>query len=138
MYCNSIVSLLYLEYRIVTIRTLSTQLIISIPRTQRIVGPGLAQLVERLAHRYSESTSSNPSNLTSATVCGDRDWLCAGCQEVSKCSTRGGSWGMYIMFASAMQIRQPTLALKPRGDVTGNQKQGYQWPQKWTCVHQKI
>ena len=35
-------------------------------------GPGLAQLVERLAHRYSESTSSNPSNLTSATVCGDR------------------------------------------------------------------
>ena len=32
----------------------------------------LAQLVERLAHRYSESTSSNPGNLTSATVCGDR------------------------------------------------------------------
>ena len=35
-------------------------------------GPGLAQLVERLAHSYSESTSSNPGNLTSATVCGDR------------------------------------------------------------------
>ena len=30
------------------------------------VGPSLAQLVERLAHRYSESTSSNPGNLTSA------------------------------------------------------------------------
>ena len=36
------------------------------------VGPGLAQLVECLTHRYSESTSSNPGNLTSATVCGDR------------------------------------------------------------------
>ena len=34
------------------------------------VGPGLAQLLERLTHRYSESTSSNPDNLTSATVCG--------------------------------------------------------------------
>ena len=34
--------------------------------------PGLAQLVERLTHRYCESTSSNPSNLTSATVCADR------------------------------------------------------------------
>ena len=26
-------------------------------------------------------------------------------------------------------------ALKPRGDVTIIPKQGYQWPQKWTCVH---
>ena len=74
-------------------------------------GPGLAQLVERLAHRYSESTSSNPDNLTSAT---------------------------YITFVSTMRIRQPTLALKPRGDVTIIPKQGYQWPQKWTCVSQKL
>ena len=44
------------------------------------VGPGLAQLVERLAHRYSESTSSNPSNLTSATVCGDK----TGCAPAAK------------------------------------------------------
>ena len=49
------------------------------------------------------------------------------------CSTRGGSQGTYITFASAMQIRQPTLALKPRGDVTRNPKQGYQWPQNRTC-----
>ena len=29
------------------------------------------------------------------------------------------------------RIKQtPTLALKPRGDVTRNPKQGYQWPQK--------
>ena len=35
--------------------------------------PGLAQLVEGLSHRYSESTSSNTnSNLTSATGCRDR------------------------------------------------------------------
>ena len=33
---------------------------------------------------------------------------------------------------------EPTLALKPRGDVTRSLKQGYQWPQKWTCVQQKF
>ena len=44
------------------------------------VGPGLAQLVERLAYRYSESTSSNPGNLTPATVCGDR----TGCTPAAK------------------------------------------------------
>ena len=33
---------------------------------------------------------------------------------------------------------EPTLALKPRGDVTRSPKQGYQWPHKWTCVQQKI
>ena len=44
------------------------------------VGLGLAQLVERLAHRYSESMSSNPGNLTSATVCGDR----TGCAPATK------------------------------------------------------
>ena len=34
--------------------------------------PGLAQLVERLTHGYSESASSNHGNLASSTVCGDR------------------------------------------------------------------
>ena len=33
---------------------------------------------------------------------------------------------------------EPTLALKPRGDVTRNTKQGYQWPPKRTCVRQKL
>ena len=32
------------------------------------------------------------------------------------------------------QKRLPTLALKPRGDVTRSPKQGYQWPQKRTYV----
>ena len=67
------------------------------------------------------------------------DLLRAGRQEVGKCSTRGESWGMYITFASAKIANkaEPTLALKPRGDVTRNPKQGYQWPQKRTCVRQK-
>ena len=55
------------------------------------VGPGLAQLVEHLTHRYSESTSSNPGNLTSEKVCGDRTGSDASHQEVGMCSTRGGS-----------------------------------------------
>ena len=50
------------------------------------------------------------------------------------CSTKSGSQEMYITFASAMRIKaEPTLALKPRGDVTRNPKQGYQWPQNRTC-----
>ena len=34
---------------------------------------------------------------------------------------------------------EPTLALKPRGDITRNPNQGYQWPQNRTgeCVGQK-
>ena len=33
---------------------------------------------------------------------------------------------------------EPTLALKPRRDVTRNPKQGCQWPQKRICVRQKL
>ena len=49
--------------------------------------------------------------------------------------------GMYITPASAKVNKvEPTLALKPRGDVTRNLKQGYQWPQNRTrvCVRQKF
>ena len=62
--------------------------------------------------------------------------LRAGRQEVSKCSTRGESWGMYSTFTSAKIANQaePTLALKPRGDVTRNPKQGTSGPKKRTCV----
>ena len=47
---------------------------------------------------------------------------------------------MYITFASAKIANkaEPTLALKPRGDVTRNPKRGYQWPQKRTCVRHKL
>ena len=33
---------------------------------------------------------------------------------------------------------EPTLTLKPRGDITRSPKQGYQWPYKWICVQQKF
>ena len=61
---------------------------------------GLAQLVERLAHRYSESTSSNPSNLISATVCGDR----TGCVPAAKRSAS---------VAPEVDLRECTLHLPP-------------------------
>ena len=37
------------------------------------------------------------------------------------------------------ELGRTTLALKPKGDVTRNPKQGYQWPQNRTCecVRQK-
>ena len=38
---------------------------------------------------------------------------------------------IYHVCLCQVWIRLPTLALKPRGDVT-SPKQGYQWPQKWT------
>ena len=33
---------------------------------------------------------------------------------------------------------EPTLALKPRGDITRNPQQGYLWLQKRTCVRPKL
>ena len=65
------------------------------------VGPGLAQLVERLAHRYSENTSSNPGNLTSATVCGDR----TGCMLAAKRSAS---------VAPEVDLGEHTLRLSPQ------------------------
>ena len=52
-------------------------------------------------------------------------WLASN-KEGSRCSTRGGSQGPCIMFASTVQIGQPTLALKLREDITRNLKQEYQ------------
>ena len=47
-----------------------------------------------------------------------------------------GCYAGYIH--QSLNKAEPTLALKPRGDVTRSPKQGYQWPQKWTCVQQKF
>ena len=45
----------------------------------------------------------------------------AGCHEVSRCSTRDGSQGMYFTFAATKTNKaEPTLALKPRGNLTRN------------------
>ena len=43
---------------------------------------------------------------------------------------------MYITFASTKQATkaEPAMALKPRGEITKNPKQGYQWPQNRTHV----
>ena len=47
-------------------------------------------------------------------------------QEVSRYSTRGGSSGNlhYIHLCTKWNKAEPTLALKPRGDVTRNHKTG--------------
>ena len=68
---------------------------------ENLGSPGLAQLVERLAHRYSESMSSNPGNLTSATVCGDR----FGCALATKRSAS---------VAPEVDLREHTLCLPPQ------------------------
>ena len=57
------------------------------------------------------------------------------------------AWNMYKSWRYSLnihhiclhqvRIRLPTLALKPRNDVTRSPKQGYQWPFKRICVHQK-
>ena len=48
-------------------------------------------------------------------------------------------YAICLLFASAMQIGQPTQALEPRGNVTRNPKQGYQWSEvrACECVRQK-
>ena len=55
---------------------------------------------------------------------------------------RGVALEVYLGFKDIrlhqVQIRLPILSLKPRGDATRSPKQGYQWPQRWTCVHQKL
>ena len=46
---------------------------------------------------------------------------------------------MYISFASIkVNETEPTLALKPRLDITANPKQGYIWPQNRTNVYAHI
>ena len=104
-----------------------------------LAGPGLAQLVERLAHRYSESTSLNPSNLNSATVCGDRMGCMLATKRLASVAPEVdlGECTLHLPLQKANKA-EPTLALNPRGDVTRNPKKGYQWPQKRTCVRQKL
>ena len=98
------------------------------------IGPDLAQLVG-LTHRYSESTSSNPGNLTSVTVCGDRTGGVPAAKRLASIAPEVDLWEC-TLHSPAQKVNQaePTLALRPRGDVTRNPKQGYQWPPKRTCV----
>ena len=64
-----------------------------------------------------------------------------GRQEVSRCHTRGESQGMCnitCMPPLSSNKAEPTLALKPRGDVTRSPKQGYQWTHKKDSCPPKI
>ena len=76
-------------------------------------------------------------------TCGESDWLLcwpytpAEVAEVSH--QRWISGNVYHICLCKVRIRQnPLWALKPRGDITRSPKQGYQWPQKWTCVQKFI
>ena len=65
----------------------------------------------------------------------------AGRQEVSRCHTRGESQGMCNITRTpplSSNKPEPTLTLKPRGDVTRSPKQGYQWPHKKHSCPPKI
>ena len=64
-----------------------------------------------------------------------------GHQEVSRCCTRGESQGMCnvtCMPLLSSNKAEPTLALKPRGDITRSPKKGYQWPHKKDSCPPKI
>ena len=45
---------------------------------------------------------------------------------------------LYHICLCQVRIRLPTLALKPKGNVTRSKKQGCHSPHKWTCVQQKL
>ena len=49
-----------------------------------------------------------------------------------------GVSGFILVHLHQVQIRMPTLPLKPGGDSAISPKQVYQWPIKRTCVHQKF
>ena len=70
-------------------------------------------------------------------------WLSchAGRQEVGRCHTRGESQGTCNITCTpplSLNKAEPTLALKPRGDITRSPKQGYQWPHKKDSCPPKI
>ena len=73
---------------------------------------------------------SNPSQVPSLHMHVRSDRLHAGCQEIGMCSIRGGSWGMYITFASAKSNPEETSP-EIQNRVTNG-------PKKRTCVRQKL
>ena len=61
--------------------------------------------------------------LLQAIVCGELGWRQIDCPEVSRCGIRGKTQGMFDnIYLYKLRIRQPHLALKPRGDVSNNAK----------------
>ena len=87
-------------------------------------------MVARLSSVLGDCLFKSEPSPTSADACGEVTSCNAGYKEVGRCSTKGGSSGMYITFTSAKTRNKagPTLALKPRADITRNPKQGTSGP----------
>ena len=117
-------------YRLGTVNSFVSKVFLQI-KWKFGAGPGLAQLAERLAHRYSESTSLNPGNLTSATVCGDR----TGCTLATK---RSASVAPEVdlrectLHSPLQKVNkaEPTLALNPEVTSPEIQNRGTSGPKK--------
>ena len=72
---------------------------------------------------------------TSADACGEVTG-CAPAAKGSACVAPEVDLRECILhlFLQKANKAEATLALKPRGDVNRNPKQGYQWPQNRTCL----
>ena len=87
--------------------------------------------VLKLLMKFPVSSSTN-----ALQVCG-RDGHHPGNQEVGRCHTRGKSQGMCNVTRMPLlssNKAEPTLALKPRGDVTRSPNRGISGPKKRTNV----
>ena len=62
------------------------------------------------------------------------EFIFLGFYTVSRCRSRGES----EVHPSEKARKRPTLALKPRADITRSPKQGYQWPHKKDLCPQKF
>ena len=64
--------------------------------------------------------------------CEQGDWLLCWHHTLAKVlHQRWIAGNIYITYTSSKAAHSP-----PRGEITRSQKQGYQWPHKWTCVQQ--
>ena len=100
-------------------------------------------MAEKVAHQTVEqevgsSNSCIPPLLKHA--CGEGDWLLCWHYTLAKGVTPVVNLRERIlrMPPPSANKAEPTLALKPRGDVTRSPKREYQWPHKWTCVQQNF
>ena len=96
---------------------------------------GVAQSIERLSYHMPQGRDTLDPGLEPYQCLYSSIWVkwlsChAGCQEIGRCHTRGDSEESVVCKGWSMQVRESTLALKPRVDVTRIPKQGYQWPHK--------
>ena len=62
----------------------------------------------------------------------------AGCQDVNRCHTTGESGEPVAHRWQRTQVKEFTLALKPRTDMIRSPKQRYQWPHKKDLCPPKI